>query len=172
MVVGDGPKPSAFSRLPRATDEPLAEVPELAGDPRRIAIQRAGGVDHRVYVGNDGTGLTCVVLQESIHGRGGGGCNPASSPFLGSTTMWSSVQYNGDPQKFVIFGVAVERVRSVELEFGEGTRSSVALSEDGGFVHVITKPVIEQGDVPKAIITFGASVREIGRTELGITFGG
>lgn len=173
LDVEEGPQPSAFARAQRASDLPLADVPELARDVRRVASQRSGGIDHAVFVGRDGSGLTCVILQESIRsGRGGGGCNPSRGPFLGSSTLWSSVHYNEDPQKLVIFGVALNRVRSIEFDFGGETPVPIALSQDGGFVHVITKAVIEPNDVPKAIITFGANGREIGRTELGITFGG
>jgi hypothetical protein len=167
----DGPKPGVFSRAARASDKPLAAIPELAKDVRRVATARPAGVEHAVFVGNDAKGLTCVFLQEAPLGRGGGGCNPSRNPFGGSPVMWSSTQYNGDPQKLVIFGVASDRVRALSLAFDGGARTAVQVSDDGGFVYVVTKPVIEPIDVPKQIITFASNGRELGRTDLGITFG-
>jgi len=167
----DGPKPSAFSRPARATDTPVAGIPQLAKDVRRIATAQSSGVEHALYVGKNSKDLTCLVLQESPLGRGGGGCNPSRNPFLGSTVMWSSGQYNEDPQKLVVFGVVTDRVDAVSLEFDGDVRTAVPLSEDGGFIYVVTKPVIEPADVPKAIITFDSNGREIERMELGIAFG-
>jgi hypothetical protein len=171
QVDKDGPKPSAFSRPPRATDAPLARMPQLAEDVRRIATARTSGVEHAVFVGNDSKGLTCVLLQESPLGRGGGGCNPSRNPFHGSTVMWSSTHYNEDPQKLVVFGVVTDRVGAVSLTFDGEVRTAVPLSEDGGFIYVVTKPVIEPTDVPEELITFDSKGREIERTTLGITFG-
>jgi hypothetical protein len=167
----DGPKPGVFSRAARASDAPLAAIPELAKDVRRVATARRSGVEHAVFVGNDAKGMTCVFLQEAPLGRGGGGCNPSRNPFGGSPVMWSSSQYNEDPQKLVIFGVASDRVRALSLAFDGGARTAVQVSDDGGFVYVVTKPVIEPIDVPKQIITFASNGRELGRTDLGITFG-
>jgi hypothetical protein len=167
----DGPKPGVFSRAARASDAPLAATPELAKDVRRVATARASGIEHAVFVGNDAKGLTCVFLQEAPLGRGGGGCNPSRNPFGGSPVMWSSAQYNEDPQKLVIFGVASDRVQALRLAFDGGARIAVPLSEDGGFVYEIAKPAIEPMDVPKQIITFASNGHELGRTDLGITFG-
>jgi hypothetical protein len=167
----DGPKPSAFSRAARAGDAPLAEMPELAKKVRRIATTRTAGVDHAVFVGNDLSGRTCVILQEGPLGRGGGGCNPSRDPFHGSTVMWSSTHYNEDPQKLVIFGVVSDRVHAMGFTFDGGTQTAVPVSEDGGFIYVVAEPVIDPIDVPDEIITFGSNGGEIERTKLGITFG-
>jgi hypothetical protein len=169
---GDGPKPSAFSRPARASDAPMVAMPELARDVRRIATARGSGVERAIFVGKDANGTTtCVFLQETPLGRGGGGCNPSRDPFAGSPVMWSSAQYNEDPQKLVIFGVVSDRVRALSLAFDGGTRTAVPVTEDGGFMYVVRKPVIEPVDVPKAIIAFASNGRELGRTDLGITFG-
>lgn len=167
----EGPEPSAFARLPRAMDTPLAEVPHLGEDVRRIATVRAFDADHALYVGKmKSRDMTCLILQEGALGRGGGGCNPSRNPFQGSDVMWSSTAYNEDPQKMVVFGVVTERVGSVSLTFGGGVQKAVPLSQDDGFIYVVSKPVIEPSDVPKAIITFDAQGRPLEQIQLGITF--
>jgi hypothetical protein len=171
VQVADGPQPGAFLRPPRVTDAPLGTMPLLAKDVRRVATTRHLGVDQAVYVGRNGKGLTCVVFQEGPLGRGGGGCNPSNGPFLGSNVLWSSTHYNEDPQRLVLFGVVTERVSAVSLAFAGGARTAVPLSEDGGFIYVVTKATIEPSHVPRSLITFDSKGREIEQTALGITFG-
>jgi hypothetical protein len=169
-MQSEGPEPRAFSRPPQATDTPLAKMPQLAQDVRRIATLRTQGVDHALYVGKDSKKMTCLIIQEGALGRGGGGCNPSSNPFRGSHVMWSSGQYNEDPQKLIVFGVVTEGVSAVTLTFDGGVQTAVPLSEDGGFIYIVAKPVINPSDVPRAIDTFD-SKGLIEQTELGITFG-
>lgn len=169
--VADGPQPSAFLRPARATDTPLKPDPELVTDIRRVATARHLGVDHAVYVGKDGKGLTCVILQEGPSGRGGGGCNPSNGPFVGSNVLWSSTQYNEAPNKLVVFGTVTAKVAAMSIVLGSGETSDVPLSDDGGFIYVVTKPSIEPSDVPRSIITFDSSGHQIEQTPLGITFG-
>lgn len=167
----EGPQPRAFSRPPEATDTPLASMPQLAQDVRRIATLRTQGVNHALFIGKDSKGKSCLIIQEGVFGRGGGGCNPSSNPFHGSPVMWSSVHYNEVPQKLVVFGVVTERVSAASLTFDGGAQTAVPLSEDDGFIYVVAKPAITPSDVPKAIDTFDSKGRLIEHTELGITFG-
>jgi len=166
-----GPEPSAFGRAARPSDAPIADVPWLAKDARLIARVSSGGVERSLYVGKNGSGSTCLMIQEGAKGRGGGGCNSSRNPFLGSTVLWSSDSYNESPQKFVFYGVVTKRVAAVSLTFANGSTTSVPLSADDGFVYAVTKPTIEASDVPQAIETFDSKGRLIERTELGITFG-
>lgn len=167
-----GPEPSAFARPRQLTDVPLADVPQLAQDVRRIALASRHGVTHALYVGKDSGERTCLILQEGILGRGGGGCNPSSNPFQGSHVMWSSTHYNEDPQKLVLFGVVREGVTAVSLTLDGGSRTAVQLSQDGGFIYVVAKPVIEPSDVPKAINTFDTEGNLVEQIDLEVTFGG
>lgn len=167
----EGSQPRAFSRPPQATDTPLAQLPQLAQDVRSIAGLKADGVNHRLYIGKNSKGKTCLIIQEGVFGRGGGGCNSSSNPFHGRAVMWSSVQYNESPQKLIVFGVVTEKVRGVSLTFDGGALTEVPLDQDGGFIYVVAKPAIREIDVPTAINTFDSRGRLIEQTELGIAFG-
>lgn len=165
--------PPVLERPQRATDIPQRETDLLSSDVRRVAATVRSGSQLGVYVGRQSGAVTCLILQdERFGGGGGGGCNPAADPFAGSSVWWSSVHTNGSTQELAIFGVVANDVSSIQLEFKGGERSTVPLSADGGFLHVIAKEQIVSSDVPEAIVSLDDDGQVTERIGLGITFGG
>jgi hypothetical protein len=162
-------EPRVLARVPRLTDAPFRETELLAMDVRRVAVTSVSGKERAVFVGRESQSMTCLILQDRA--SGGGGCNHAADAFAGSSVWWSSVHSNYPRPELTIFGVVSADVKAIRLVFKNGNEMALALSSDGGFIHVVAKDKILPEDVPDRVVSLDREGNVIDSIPLGITFG-
>jgi hypothetical protein len=115
----------------------------------------------------------CIWDTDLLRGERGGGCNPASD-FFGGSTLIASLAYDGGPslgsvKSARIVGVVTESVARVEIVYSSGASDTVSLTTDQGFAYVVPRAKLAAGIEPIEVVAYDDQGRDVGRQPTGIT---